>query len=276
MRTLARWLLFLALLSPLYGVQAQSLEIIPLKHRPAEEVVPLLRPFLAPGGTLTGQSGQLFIRTTPNNLAELKKMLVTLDKPARQLLITVLQGQGVQLADDEARLDADIRLGGHGRVTIGNGVPRDTTALRIRRTRSRSRNGDVQRVRVIEGSTATIYLGQSVPFGGRSITTTPGGTQTTDTVEYRDVMTGFAVVPRISGQQVTLQIDTQRDRPSPRGGGSIEVQGVHTTLTGKLGTWIEIGGAINLDSGRRSGIIYRSTEHLKDTRRVLLKVEEVH
>ncbi len=272
MKRLLRVTLVLLLLGP-WHAQAQSLEILPLNHRTADELVPLLRPFLAPGGTLTGQRGELYVRTTPANLAELKKLLATLDKPLRQLMITVLQGEAVRLAQDEARVDADTRVGDNGHVTLGDGAPRDTVGLRIRSTRSRSRNEDVQQVRVLEGSSATIYLGQSVPLGGRSVTTAPGGTQTTDTVEYHEVVTGFAVTPRVSGDQVTLEIGTQRDRPAPSGGGAIEVQGVHTTVRGRFGEWIEIGGVASLENARRTGVIYRSTDQLDDARRVLLKVE---
>lgn len=257
------------------AAQAQSLEIIDLKHRPAEEIVPLLRPFLAPGGTLTGQRGQLFVRTTPANLAELKSLLASLDKPARQLQITVLQGEAVRLADDEIDLNANLDLGGRGRATVGQGTGSNGAELRIRRSRSRTRGEDVQRVRVLEGTPATLYLGQAIPLGSRSVTATPGGVETTDSIEYRQVTTGFSVIPRLSGEQVTLEIGTQRDRLSRSGGGRIDVQGVHTTVTGRLGEWIEIGGAVNLETQRRSGVIYRSTDHIDETRRVLLKVDRI-
>lgn len=273
-RLILLWLLFAALL-PWAAVLAQSLEIIDLRHRPAEEVVPLLRPFLAPGGTLTGQRGQLFIRTTPANLAELKKLLAELDKTLRQLQITVLQGEAVHLAEDEARLNADTTTGGRGRVALGEKTAPESIELRVRRSRSRNRSEDVQRVRVMEGNPATIYLGQSIPVASRSITTTPGGVQSSDTIEYRQVATGFAVVPRISGDSVTLEIATQRDRLSNSGGGRIDFQGVQTTVSGRLGEWIEIGGAVSLETQRRSGVIYRSTDQSSDTRRVLLKVEEL-
>lgn len=257
------------------AAHAQSLEIIDLKHRPAEEVVPLLHPFLAPGGTLTGQRGQLFIRTTPANLAELRKLLAELDKAPRQLQITVLQGEAVRLAEDDARLNIDIAAGGRGRITLGEGTASDSVEFRVRRSRSRNRSEDIQRVRVLEGNPATIYLGQSVPIASRSITTTPGGVQSTDTIEYRQVTTGFAVIPRISGDRVTLEIATQRDRLSSGGGGRFELQGVQTTVSGYLGEWIEIGGAVTLETRSQSGVIHRSTDSGDDSRRVLLRVEQL-
>src|SRR4051812_34334968 len=39
----------------------QGLEIISLRHRTVEQVLPALRPLLEPGGTMTGQSNQLIV-----------------------------------------------------------------------------------------------------------------------------------------------------------------------------------------------------------------------
>jgi hypothetical protein len=45
------------------------LEIIPLRYRTVDQVLPALRPLLEPGGTLTGQGNQLIVRASPDNLA---------------------------------------------------------------------------------------------------------------------------------------------------------------------------------------------------------------
>ena len=45
------------------GALAQgSIEVIPLRHRTAEQVIPILRPLLEPGGALTGQYNHLIVR----------------------------------------------------------------------------------------------------------------------------------------------------------------------------------------------------------------------
>src|SRR5258706_5874735 len=72
------------------GALAQNtLEIIGLRHRLAGEVIPSLQPLLEPGATLSGQGSQLFVRTSPGNLAELRRALEAIDRPARRLLISV-------------------------------------------------------------------------------------------------------------------------------------------------------------------------------------------
>src|SRR4051795_5940511 len=66
-----------------------SLEIIPLRHRTADQVLPALRALMEPGATLTGQGTQLIVRTSPANLAELRQALEAMDRPLRRLQISV-------------------------------------------------------------------------------------------------------------------------------------------------------------------------------------------
>src|SRR5512147_1566393 len=66
-----------------------SLEVIELRHRTAEQVLPDLRPLLEPGAVLTGQRNHLIVRTSAQNLAEIRRALDALDRPARRLVISV-------------------------------------------------------------------------------------------------------------------------------------------------------------------------------------------
>ena len=69
-----------------------ALEIIPLRHRTADQVLPALRPFLEPGGMLNAHGNQLIVRTSPANLAELRAALAAIDTPPRRLVIHVRHG----------------------------------------------------------------------------------------------------------------------------------------------------------------------------------------
>jgi hypothetical protein len=52
------------------------------------------------------------------------------------------------------------------------------------------------------------------------------------------------------------------------------VQGVVTTVSGRLGEWIEIGGVSTETNAQQSALLGRSSSAARETRRVLLKVEE--
>ena len=48
------------------AAQAQEtvLEVIDLKYRSAEQIVPMLKPLLAPGGTISSLQNRVIVRTT--------------------------------------------------------------------------------------------------------------------------------------------------------------------------------------------------------------------
>ena len=50
------------------GTWAQSLEVIQLKHRSAQEVIPVLQPLLESGAAISGQDYTLFVRTSPSTM----------------------------------------------------------------------------------------------------------------------------------------------------------------------------------------------------------------
>ena len=211
----------------------RALEIIALRHRTVEQVLPVLQPLVEPGGTLSGSRGQLFVRASPANVAEIRRALDAIDRPSKRLLILV--------RFDDAQERSRRALGASG--TISNrGTHIDITAADSRRT---ARERVDQQVQVLEGGRATIFTGASTP--------------------YRDSVSGFEVVPRLAGGNVTLEIHHQR----PTQAGS-------TAVTTRLGEWTEIGGTSSNASRGDRGIASSSSASASESRRVWLKVEELH
>jgi hypothetical protein len=50
------------------------------------------------------------------------------------------------------------------------------------------------------------------------------------------------VLPRLAGDTVTLEISPRRERLDPRQGGVIDLGAALTTVRGRLGEWIPLGG----------------------------------
>ena len=71
------------------SVLAQSLEIIDLKYRTAQEVIPVLQPLLESGGALSGTDYKLFVRASAANVVQLRQALAEIDRQPRQLLVSV-------------------------------------------------------------------------------------------------------------------------------------------------------------------------------------------
>lgn len=281
--------IFLLVLAAALARAQTVVEVIPLHFRTAEEVIPILEPMLERGGTLSGFRGQLVVRTTPGNLAEIRRILASVDTAPRQLLITVRQDADGSLRRSTADVSGNVgndnvrvivppasRERQGGRVVIREGDSR--IRGHVLDSTSTTSDRDTQTLRVSEGREAFIRVGQSVPVRSRQVTRTVVGgqvvEQSVDSTDYRDVTTGFYVRPRIAGDRVMLDISPQRESLSGDVRGGVNVQRVATTVSGRLGEWIEIGGIGQDSSGQQTVLLGRESSATSDRRRVLVKVDE--
>ena len=148
--------------------------------------------------------------------------------------------------------------------------------LRTSNTRSSLDDKNSFRVQTVEGQPAFIKTGQSVPVANQNVFVTGSGVVVQDTVEYRDVTSGFYVVPRLSGNMVTLLVSPQLSRVTPHQGAVFDIQNVETTVSGRLGEWIEIGGVNQQFNDSSSGTFYSTRRRQgQEQRSVLIRVEEI-
>jgi len=226
-----------------------SLEVIELRHTTAERVLPALRPLLEPGGVLTGQRSQLIVRTSPRNLEELRRALAALDAPTRQLMISV------RFDSTDAAADANVEAG----ARISNRGSR--VDARIADSRSSATERVDQRLQVLEGGRAFIAEGTSRPL------------QMRDGVLIQDISTGFEVVPRVAGNEVTLEVAPRRQ--SPGTAGSVRTLGSASTVRARLGEWVALAGIDEASMREDRGLASRSRRGGESSRRIWVKVEEV-
>jgi Bacterial type II/III secretion system short domain len=263
MRVLPAVLIVLAVLACRPAFAQNTLEIIALRHRTADQVLPVLRPLLEPGGVLSGRSNQLIVRTSPRNLAEIRAALDAIDTPARRLLVSVR-------FDDAASASREA-IGASG--TIGSGEGARVTLHAGRSDSSREERVD-QRVQVLEGGRAYISTGTSRPLRQRQVARTPGGTLTGETTVIQDLATGFEVVPHVSGGNVILDIAPQRETPGALPG-SVRGARMASTVSGALGEWFEIGAAVESSARDARGILSSGAARAAAVRRIWVKVEEI-
>ena len=170
---------------------AQALEVISLRHRTADQVLDSLRPLVEPGGVLTGQGTQLIVRASAANIAQIRHALDAIDRPQRRLQVSV--------RFDDAGEAFRRELGASG--AISNRGAR----VELRGEDSQARVGERvdQRVQVMDGGRATIMMGRA-----------------------EDMISGFEVAPRVSGNTVSMEIVSTRTA---------------STVSGRLGEWFELG-----------------------------------
>lgn len=278
-------LLILSLIFLPPGVQAQQhqLHIFKLKSRMAQDLIPTIEPLLQGQGTITGMQDKLIVRTTPQNLQMVQELLAQLDTPLRNLRITVRQGFSGTRDRTRANAGADISIdGGRGRVVIPQARPgggavtgsigdgNSTISGSVGQSHREVNERHTQQVTTLEGRPANIYISQRVPVQ-QTVTQGVGPFSTrSQSITFEDVPTGFSVLPQVNGDRVTLEIHPQVSKLGRRG---IEVQEVHTTASGKIGEWIEIGGLLTYSNEDNTRLFGASSQRKFEDRKVFLKVE---
>jgi hypothetical protein len=254
-------LVFLACI-PVYA--DYPIEVIELRAATLNEVIPVVRPLVGPDGTVTGMGNNLVIKAAPDRVREIRELLVRIDRPPRQLLISVSNsGEDVSHASGYSGR-ADIRIG-DGQVGInspGRPVGDSRARLDVYRQGARGKRSAGQQVHALEGRPAWIHAGSQVAVHGGY----PHGTQ------MHDVTSGFYVVPRVSGTEVMLEIFQHDDRPG-RLPGTFEIQRAGTVVRGRLGEWVVLGGIDSASKDRHTGLARSQQRESMQSQQIRVKVE---
>jgi type II secretory pathway component GspD/PulD (secretin) len=262
-----------ALAAPLLSAlaSAQALQVIELRHRTAQELIPVLQPLLEPGGALTGQDYKLFVRASSANVAQVREALAQLDRAPRQLLVSVRRASDGQIDSERRSASATVRSG-NAAASVNEPAGR-SSGVRVHATDDslRTQGDGVSSVQVMEGASAFIATGTSAPLvtvaaaGGR-------GRWTVSSTSYRDLASGFTVTPRVRGELAVLEIEQQQEALQH---GQIETQRLATQLSGRLGEWVRLGGVSESVSTQQRGILTRAHQTRSDELSLWVKVEQV-
>jgi Bacterial type II and III secretion system protein len=275
---------------PLTGAFAASdlvTEVITAGYRPVDEIVRILKPMVPRPGSVSGAYGKIIVRTTPENMREIKQILATLDRAPANLMISVRYS-----INDEVRRDLYEAFGEVSGGNVGISTGRDAgsgrglvisrqdgdrqAGVRIDQTQSVGSDAGTQRVRVLEGKEAYIQSGRSVPVTGERVVVSGTGVTTVQTsTGFKNVDSGFTVRARLSGNdRVSVEIFPRRNRLDS-GSGAIDVREASTVVSSPLGRWMEIGGIGGTSSERSRGIGTSSSSTTSSDYAIYLKVERL-
>jgi hypothetical protein len=281
-----KWFLgFLLFAAVTAGWPQASMEIIPLKHRTLEQVIPVIEPLVEQGGSVSGMNNRLIVRTSPANLEEIKRVLAAIDTPPRRLMISVTHDNA--LAGERIGAEVSGSIGGGGvRATVpgtrapgGAGVEirsgDDVARAKVYSSRGRAEDRIAQQVQTIEGGRAFIQIGYSFPLPLRQVVIGPYGAVVSNSVVYRDLGTGFYAAPTLAGERVTIEISPQQEALSTTVRGAVHSSRISTTVSGRLGEWIELGRTTGDTQSQGTGTLSYSTRGTQEQRRVLLRVDEL-
>jgi len=93
MKMLINLVVMLLVLASSFASHAQAeamlLEKIKLQHKPAGDIIPLIEPFLPENAVISGEGYKIILKTTAENMPQVKQLIADLDTPLQQLRISV-------------------------------------------------------------------------------------------------------------------------------------------------------------------------------------------
>ena len=251
-------LVLLILLSSAFNISiinsalANQLEIINLNHRPAKELIPILKPLLDKNGSISGEKYVLFIRTSYKNFIQIKEALVTLDADFRQLRINIMQESAATMKQYGFNITKENKK----------------TNAKVYTTQHSASNPKQQTIQVTEGQWATLQTGMSIPSISRS--KNPNGT-ITESIQYKTIMSRLKIHPLINGDKINIKIKSFTGSKDAINSGSI--QGINTSVTGKLGEWIALGGITSAKDSSKTGFTFSTNRTSESTRQLFIKID---
>ena len=266
----------------LANAAGDSLKVIELKHRPAAELASVVRSLLGPNDALSTTDYRLIVRASPVTLAEVERVVRQLDVARRQLTITVRHVQSGERERTTHGISGEVPIGRSGSVrlppqTHGNETviigKRDGVQYRGGERRTTSELEQTQQLRVQDGASAYIRMGQSIPQVQQVLMLAGDRAVLSQGVTLRDVTTGFDVRPQVRGEQVQLDITPRVARLSDPRHAIVDFRELATTVTARLGEWIDLGQILGTNSEVNRAILQRDTARSDEQWRVLLKVE---
>ncbi len=256
-------LIFVTLLGSSAVAAETVIEVIPLTNRPAFEIVSLLAPLLGDTAQLVDNGSNLLVKTTPDKLAEIKAIINQLDVRQSNLLITVIQSRQTTADELNAAARAQLNIPVNDPSRSGGRI-----IGHLYQTQDKGADENTQTVRTMEGVPAQIKAGNVYPrqnFSGYGYPTT---------TEYTEATTGFAVIPRLAGQQVILSVSPWSDKMNGRG--LIETRDAQSTIRINLGEWVELGGGGESSSSSTNSALVNTRQSDKSQMHILVKVERVN
>lgn len=270
--------------APLTQAAEPELRVIPLKHRLADEVVPLVRPLLAPGESVNGLDSRLIVRAALPTHVQIERLLAEIDTPRRNLRISVRHAGESARVQDSQGVSGDVRRGNTrivvpndtrstGGMTVGRSAPDGTVQLHSERRVTSKRDASTQNLTVLDGGRAFLRVGESIPQVQPFLALVGNRVAVMTGIQYYDVTTGFEVEPRILGERIQLTVTPRLAFRSNQGTQIANFQELRTMVTVKPGEWVDLGGAVESTNEVNRQILSTRRRTDSEDSRFLIRVD---
>jgi type II secretory pathway component GspD/PulD (secretin) len=233
---------------------AQVVRLYEVRHRAAEELLPIAQTALAGEGRVVAdpRSNTLVLSGPREAVESALALLGTLDVRARTVVLHYesrgareLAGEGVRVAWS---LDAgSLRVGNVVRPGEGSRI---AVALDERAGQGSGRLSG--QLRILDGETGRIATGVSLPVTTRRVRRGRFGPELSEATHHVSAESGFEARPRVLGDG-RIELALRPFDASLRPDGALSTSGADTVLVVEPGRTVAIGGILRESQARRSG-----------------------
>ncbi len=283
---LTKWqtvIFFFVFLFPPSLYAESSLKVFQTRQS-GQALIQTIAPLYGNTARITARNNTLIVKAPNHILLEIEQLLKEIDKPLRSLLIEVASTLDVSGNSQHNSVQGRLKIGDNGVITSrtpehynpntsvrygNNGSVIKTTHTR----RNSSQNNPAHfKLRALEGNWSYIQVGQQVPYYSNYNRHRPWQ----NSVELVDVTSGFDVFPTLYGDQVTLKIRPHNRSMNREHPDRINTRSIDTMVTGKLGQWIYLGGAINQLNQQSGGYTYSTKRRSELDSNYRIKVTDIN
>lgn len=238
MKMLINFVVILFILNGGFVSQARAetmlVEKIELQHKPAGDIIPLIEPFLAENAVISGEGYKIILKTSAENMPQVKQLVAELDIPPQQLQISVSLDPAV-LQQETTQSAFTTEMPGKDKTSPPPISRSDTT--QIYRTKGRQAAAGLQVIQVLQHRWSMIRTGQSIPVINR--VRNPDGT-ITESISYQQVNQGLRIRPHLSGEEVILSVQPFYEAASRSDTGQQLYYKQERQIKIRLGNWVSI------------------------------------
>ena len=254
---------------------SDSIHYFDLKNRPADEVMPLIRPLLQESEAMSGDGYQLFIKARANRIEEIENLISAVDQASKIFRISVTSDE--YAAINENNVNASIKIeSGDAQVNVGKYPRKDpgvTVNIDTRNTENKS--DKTQFIQVQEGKPAYISKENLRISPVYSYVQRPNGNFL---IEHNRLSSskqdGFYVVARSAdGKTANISIQSAASSSQTYQGYGQEQTYIDTSLRVRLGEWFEIGGNTESRNSESKGVLHRTKKNEERYNKIFVKIE---
>lgn len=228
-----------------------EMRIFTLQHKPAAELVEMVRQLVSENARVAAHRHTLVVNSTPAEIEEVARLVESFDRAQVMLRITVDQDNindsttdtlvaGARIRSDSLRVNVGQPAQSDSRVVVR--LDDGSVSVSGHASSSTEKRHVSQFLNVMDGSPAYITVGRAIPFTSELRYYSRRHPRFIESIEYRNVDTGFEVLPEVNGNMVNLEIRPFMHFLDPQNDNQIVFHDLATKVRVPLGTWYDLGG----------------------------------